>query len=259
MKKLPIFPIVSRHTQAQHVWAQISKLFTFETQDAAVSFLVIGGDGFMLRSIHTYRCCQKPFYGLHSGTSGFLMNFMNQEELIQLPQRIEDSYESLSYLLQSEIKMLSGEEHVRHAVNEVSLLRATHQAVKVQLSIDGIVRMELFMGDGLMVSTPAGSTAYNFSAGGPLLPLGAPLLALTPNNPCKPRSWRGAIIPDTTVVEMSILQPTQRLASLTCDFQTFSGVQYVKIWQEKETPVKLLFDPGHHLEERILKQQFPEF
>jgi len=224
-------------------------------EDADV-LVVFGGDGFMLRTLHQFQALGKPVYGVNCGTVGFLMNEGNIDSVGDLLERIKASKTTHLYPLRMQAKTVSGKTVVQHAINEVSLLRQTSQAARIRVFVNDIVRLDCFVGDGLILATPAGSTAYNFSAGGAILPLEAPLLALTPLSGFRPRHWHGALLPNTAKVRLEILDADFRSVSATADDRTVPFVQTLDIYQDKSVAYKLLFDPGHNLEERILKEQF---
>ncbi|AFC86278.1 NAD kinase [Frateuria aurantia] len=213
----------------------------------------LGGDGFMLRTLHAYRRLGIPFYGMKLGHVGFLMNHYQQSDL---PERVRRAQSTRLYPLAMQVTDIHGRQHRALAFNEVALLRQTNQAAHVEVGLDGEVKLPALVCDGVLVSTPAGSTAYNLSAHGPILPLGANVLALTPISPFRPRRWRGAILPDATRVTLRILDPGKRPASITADFFEVRDMTRVEIGQSRDEGVQLMFDPEHNLEQRILDEQF---
>ncbi|GGA46626.1 NAD kinase [Dyella nitratireducens] len=215
--------------------------------------VALGGDGFMLRTLHAHRAVALPVYGMKLGRVGFLMN---KHHLDELPERIARAHTAELFPL--EMEAIDGDGQTRHALafNEVSLLRQTNQAAHVEVKLNGIVKLQNLVCDGILVSTPAGSTAYNLSAHGPILPLDANVLALTPISPFRPRRWRGAILPHRTVVSLRVLDPGKRPVSATADFLEVRNVRSVEVHQSREEGVRLLFDPEHNLEQRILDEQF---
>lgn len=224
-----------------------------EPEEADV-ILVFGGDGFMLRCLHNLGYLEKPFYGVNGGTVGFLLNAFKNPQL---------SLENvLSSAAPTHLKPLTMEVHTgasvhKHlAINEVSLLRQTHQAIKMKLAINGKVQMEDFAGDGVIISTPAGSTAYNRSAGGPIIPLGVPLLSVMPLCPLRPRGWNGALIDDNAEIELEIIEPSNRMVSACADYVTIAHAHRVKVSLNRAQTYTLLFDKGHNLEDRIIAEQF---
>ncbi|MEZ5690152.1 MAG: NAD kinase [Rickettsiales bacterium] len=215
--------------------------------------VVLGGDGFMLQTLHTYMKMRLPFYGINCGTIGFLMN----ERVIEnLEERINNSRSTTLYPLHMYARRLNGKVVQALAFNEVSLFRQGRQAAKIKVAIDHVVRLNELICDGVMVSTPAGSTAYNFSAGGPIIPLGANVIALTPLVPFRPRRWRGALLTHNSSVIFSILEPKKRPVAAVADFTEIQDVQEVIISEQRKSGVNLLFDPEHNLAERIIKEQF---
>jgi NAD+ kinase len=215
--------------------------------------VVLGGDGFMLHVLHNFMDSNIPIYGMNCGTVGFLMNAYREDKLVE---RIQHAKPTLIHPLQMVATTLKGARHKRWAFNEVSLLRHTAQAAQVRISIDNAVRMEEMICDGVLVSTPAGSSAYNASIGGPIIPIRTEILALTPISPFRPRRWRGALLPDRAIIRFDVLDPRKRPVNAVADFQQISGVAMVEVFKDKERSVSLLFDPGHSLEERLLKEQF---
>ena len=215
--------------------------------------VVLGGDGTMLRTMHAYMSRPKPIFGMHCGTVGFLMNRFDVEDL---PARIANSRRTELHPLLMRAKDKDGREEQALAINEVSLLRQTAQAAKIGIAIDGVERLPELICDGVMMATPAGSTAYNLSAHGPILPVGAGVLALTPISAFRPRRWRGAILPQEAEVKFTIHDPDKRPVSATADFREIRDVREVVVIQDNSISLTLLFDPEHHLDERILREQF---
>lgn len=221
--------------------------------DAADVIVALGGDGFMLRTLHRHMARALPVYGMKLGTIGFLMN---QQHVDDLPARIARARATVLRPLMTEVVSESGGSTSALAFNEVSLLRQTKQAAHVRVALNGAVKIEELICDGVLVSTAAGSTAYNLSAHGPILPLDSHLLALTPISPFRPRRWRGAILLATTEVKFEVLDPYKRPVSATADSHEMRDVVEVSIRQSREQTMTLLFDPEHNLEERILNEQF---
>ena len=207
----------------------------------------------MLETIHTYLNSQIPIYGIHCGSLGFLMNEFSPSDLMS---RLERAKPSPLYPLEMIAQQAGGKVTSALAFNEVSLLRETRQASKIQLDIDGITRLEELVCDGVLVATSAGSTAYNLSAHGPILPLGAPLLAITPISAFRPRRWKGALVPETANITLTILEHQKRPVSAVADFTEIRDVTSVTIRQSKAHHITLLFNQEHNLEERILREQF---
>ena len=215
--------------------------------------IALGGDGFMLHTLHQTMNAHTPIYGMHRGTVGFLMNEYGEDDLIL---RLESAEITVIHPLRMEAVDVLGETHFSRAINEVALLRQTHQAAKLSIAVDGKTRLEELVCDGVLVATPAGSTAYNLSAHGPILPINAPLLALTPISAFRPRRWRGALLPNTARVTITVLGEGKRSVSATADNQEFRNVKTVHIAEDTAVSMTLLFDPGHSLDERILQEQF---
>jgi NAD+ kinase len=226
---------------------------THAPQDADV-LVALGGDGFMLQTLHRHGALGRPVYGMKLGTVGFLMNqFRDDGDLLQ---RIADAEPAVLHPLEMLAQTESGATVGTLAYNEVSLLRQTRQAAHVSIDLNGQVRLDELICDGVMVATPAGSTAYNFSASGPILPLGANVMALTPIAPFRPRRWRGAVLKSGTEVRFRVLDPHKRPVSATADSHEVRDVTDVLVREQRERSVTLLFDPEHNLEERILAEQF---
>ncbi|MDB1135564.1 NAD kinase [Candidatus Anaplasma sp. TIGMIC] len=218
--------------------------------------VVVGGDGLMLHSLHNYVIGpnkKTPVYGVRHGTVGFLLNSCAEESL---PSRIERAVATELTLLSMDAVDVDGNNHSAIAVNEVSLFRGTHQAAKLRISLDGKVVMTELVSDGIIVASPAGSTAYNFSAGGPILPFNSNVLALTSVNSFRPRRWRGALIPNNVEVGIEVLTPEARTVSAVADYTEFKNIRSIKIRQTNSNSVTLMFDPEHRLEERTIAEQF---
>jgi len=215
--------------------------------------VALGGDGFMLRTLHRFRSLNTPIYGMNRGTVGFLMNDYRAVGLTGLLQR---AHRIQLHPLQMVATTIRGTTRRSLAINEVSLLRETRQTARIAISIDGKQRLSELTCDGVMVATPAGSTAYNLSAYGPILPLGSSLLALTPISAFRPRRWRGALLPHTATVEFTVLNPEKRPVSAVADDTEVRDVVKVTVTEATDVTLTLLFDPEHNLEERIIKEQF---
>jgi NAD+ kinase len=213
----------------------------------------LGGDGFLLECLHAHHDKGKAFYGVNKGSEGFLLNRSLSE---RLSERIPKSHAITLHALNMTATTQDGTEHEAFAFNEVALFRETRQAANIEVTVDGVKRIEKLVADGIMVATPAGSTAYNLSAHGPILPLHSDLLALTAISPFRPRRWKGALIPDTASVEFKILDPQKRPISATADFTEIRDVVHVTVRRKNSVKAKLLFDPEHALEERIMNEQF---
>lgn len=223
---------------------------SFEEADTVV---VLGGDGFLLRALHQTLTSPKKIYGINCGSMGFLLNKFN---LNNLPKRLEKADVVNLTPLHMEAIGVDGSRHEHYAVNEVSLLRESAQTAHLKISVDGVVQLETLVCDGLILSTPAGSTAYNFSAHGPILPLDSNVLALTPICPFRPRRWRGALLPHTAQVEIEVLDGGKRPVSAAADFNEVRNVKKIIIREDTSKTLQLLFDPNQNLAKRILKEQF---
>ena len=213
----------------------------------------LGGDGFMLQTLHRYMRYRLPVYGMKLGTVGFLMNLYRPDGL---RERLAHAHKAELTPLQMEAHTESGGTMQSLAVNEVSLLRQTKQAAKIRVFVDDIVRVDELVCDGILLSTPVGSTAYNLSAHGPILPLGSDVLAMTPISPFRPRRWRGALVPRTSKVRLEVLDHYKRPVSATADANEVRDVIDVSIAESLKDNITMLFDPEHNLEERILGEQF---
>jgi NAD+ kinase len=221
-------------------------------EDAAV-IVALGGDGFMLETLHKMLPRAVPIFGMNRGSVGFLLNEFRADGLIE---RLAKATPVVLNPLRMRATRIDGSEAEALAINEVSLLREVRQAAKLRIRINGVVRLDELVCDGLLLATPAGSTAYNLSVNGPIIPLGAGLLALTPISAFRPRRWGGALLPRGVVVGIEILEPAKRPVSAVADFTEVREVSEVEIREDRSIEPTLLFDPDQHLEERILKEQF---
>ena len=235
--------------------ALLRRRYGFADAEAADTLVALGGDGFMLQTLHGMLegGCTKPVFGMNRGTVGFLMN---DWRIDQLPERIGAAKAITVAPLQMRATTVSGETFTHAAINEVSLLRETRQTAKIEISVNGRVALPELACDGVLVATPAGSTAYNLSARGPILPLQARMLALTPISPFRPRRWSGAILPDDTAVSFRILEAEMRPVSAVADQIEVRDVAKVEIKLDRDRSLTLLFDPEHALDERIAMEQF---
>ncbi|SFG39989.1 NAD+ kinase [Novosphingobium sp. CF614] len=230
-------------------------------QDADV-LVVLGGDGFLLHVLHEMLDWQelKPVYGMNLGTVGFLMNGQHDDAQahgrVPIARRVAEAHRVPVRPLCMHATTQDGREFSYYAINEVSLLRETRQTAKLEVRINGKVRMEELAGDGILIATPVGSTAYNLSANGPILPLGCRMLALTPLSPFRPRRWKGAILPESAEVEFRVREPGKRPVAAVADQKEVRDVSTVRIVATPEKELTLLFDPGFTLEERIFAEQF---
>ncbi|HTM96227.1 MAG TPA: NAD kinase [Croceibacterium sp.] len=242
--------------RAQDAAAQLSAAITFVPLAEADTVVVLGGDGFMLQTLHQMLDAGRvvPAYGLNLGTVGFLMNtFDGCDSLIE---RIENAKAFAVDPLRMEAVTQNGETYSAYAINEVSLLRETRQTAKIEVAVNDRVRIPELMCDGVLVATPAGSTAYNLSASGPILPLDSKLLALTPISPFRPRRWPGAILPDRSRVTLRVLEPAKRPVAVVADQKEIRNVAEVRLEIARDRELTLLFDAGHALDERIVAEQF---
>lgn len=215
--------------------------------------VALGGDGFMLQTLHETQSLGLPVYGMNCGTIGFLMNAFSTEGLIE---RLDAAVEEVINPLAMRAETSDGRVEEGLAINEVSMLRAGPQAAKLKISIDGKTRLEELVCDGALVCTPAGSTAYNYSAHGPILPIGSDVLALTAIAPFRPRRWRGALLPKSAIVRFDVLEPDKRPVMADADSRSVRNVIAVEIRSEPRIRHRILFDPGHGLDERLIREQF---
>jgi NAD+ kinase len=221
-------------------------------EDADV-IVALGGDGLMLQTLHRFMDKPKPIYGMNRGSVGFLMNDYSDSDLVE---RIAAARPSVLHPMLMRTVDVRGERTTSRAINEVSLLRQTSQAAKLRIKVDGAERLAELIADGVLVATPAGSTAYNLSVGGPIVPLGATLIALTPISAYRPRRWRGALLPDSAQVTIEVLEADKRPVAATADHFEIRRVERVDVKTDHATSLILLHDPGHSLDERILREQF---
>jgi len=229
----------------------VEKYTDYPAPEADV-IVALGGDGLMLQTLHNNIDKAKPIFGINKGSVGFLMNDYNDDDLLQ---RINSATLTKVYPLQMKVKT-DKEEISAKAINEVSLLRQTYQAAKIMIKIDDKIRLEELICDGILLATPAGSTAYNLSAHGPILPITSNLLALTPISAFRPRRWKGALLPHDSIVEIEILEKTKRPVSAVADNLEIRDIESVKITEDRKTELFMLFDPETNLEEKILEEQF---
>jgi NAD+ kinase len=245
--------VASPTPDAQAAAAALSRRYATVDPEKAEVVVALGGDGLMLQTLHRFMGQAKPIYGMNKGTVGFLMNDYRDDALLE---RLEAAERSVVHPLLMVVRDLKGVAHTARAINEVSMLRQTYQAAKLKISVDGQVRLGELVADGLLIATPAGSTAYNLSVNGPILPLNAPLLALTPISAFRPRRWRGALLPDGARVRVDVLEPEKRPVAAVADHDEVRAVCSVDIQMDHGISMQMLFDPGHSLDERILREQF---
>ena len=245
--------VASAGEEAQAALAQLVDLYgNCNPADAGV-VVALGGDGLMLQTLHQHMRTGKPIYGMHRGTVGFLMNEFSTHDL---GARLSAARETLINPLLMRATDVHGAVHIHHAINEVALFRQTNQAVRLRILIDEHERMPELIADGILVATPAGSTAYNLSVQGPILPINAALLALTPISAFRPRRWRGALLPNAAYVVIEVLEGGKRPTAAAADHDEVRDVSRVEVLSDKTISMRMLFDPGHSLEERILREQF---
>lgn len=253
MKFNKIAILADDHAPARDALRELERAYQHVAPDEADIIVALGGDGFMLTVAHRFMERGKPIFGMNLGSVGFLMNEYRPDGLTE---RLERAEPIVLHPLEMIASTTDGMKMKALAINEVSLLRALRLAAKIRIRIDNVVRMDELICDGVLLSTPAGSTAYNLSAYGPIIPLGAGLLALTPISAFRPRRWRGALLPHNSVVTFEIIDPHIRPVAAVADFTEVRDVARVVVRETKQVHISLLFDPEHNLEERILKEQF---
>ncbi|MGE5513500.1 MAG: NAD kinase [Bacteroidota bacterium] len=245
--------VASEVPEARDALARLVARYGNAELKSADAIVALGGDGLMLQTLHRVMHDHIPIYGMHRGSVGFLMNEFREDDLIG---RLERAEVSCIHPLSMCADDRHGKRHEHLAINEVSLFRETHQAAKLRISVDGHVRLEELACDGVLVATPAGSTAYNLSAYGPILPINASLLALTPISAFRPRRWRGALLPNRAAIKIDVLEPDKRPVSAVADNVETRGVLCVQVAEAREVNLYMMFDPDHSLDERILSEQF---
>jgi len=251
---LPRIAVVAADTEAaQQAREELCKLYPCVPPERAQIIIPLGGDGFMLETLHRFLSKGAQIFGMHRGSVGFLMNPYRAEGLVE---RLAAAQPVVLHPLEMNAVDEQGTERRALAFNEVSLLRESRQAAKFQVSVDGVVRIDELMADGILVATPVGSTAYNLSAHGPIIPLGAGVLALTPISAFRPRRWRGALLPHQAKVTIDALETDKRPVSAVADFTEARDVVTVDIHENRHIAITLLFDREFNLEERVLKEQF---
>lgn len=248
--------LASDTTRAQEAAEAYRAREEFVSEAEADAIVVLGGDGFMLQTLHHMLDTGRvlPAYGINQGTIGFLMNHPRGNRT--LADRVTRARRIAVAPLEMTATTGSGKQESFHAINEVSLLRETRQTARLEVSVNGKVRVPDLACDGILVATPAGSTAYNLSANGPILPLGSNMLALTPISPFRPRRWRGAILPDHYEIDFRVLDPLKRPVAAVADQKELRDILAVKVRAAPAQALTLLFDPGKSLEERIFAEQF---
>ena len=243
----------SERPEAQEGRTRLAARYGDVPVSEAEVIVALGGDGFMLETFHEHMSLGLPIYGMNRGSVGFLLNDYREDELVE---RLDKAEVNVIHPLRMTAYDRDKAEHKALAINEVSLFRQIYQAAKLRISVDGRVRLDELICDGVLLSTPAGSTAYNLSAHGPILPINAPLMVLTPISPFRPRRWRGAILPNEAVVLIEVLEPDKRPVSAVADNTEFRDVLAVEIREASDVDIFMMFDPGHSLAERILREQF---
>jgi NAD+ kinase len=245
--------VASPIPEAEQARQELVRRYGAVMPEEADVIVALGGDGLMLQTLHKFMSSGKPIYGMHRGTVGFLMNEFHVEHL---RERLAAADTTIIHPLIMRARDADSRDYEYRAINEVSLFRETYQAARLRILIDGKERLAELTADGVLVATPAGSTAYNLSVQGPIIPVGAPLLALTPISPFRPRRWRGALLPDKAQVTVEVLEPVKRPVAAVADHDEVRHVRRVHILLDRDAAMHMLFDPGHNLDERILREQF---
>ena len=245
--------IHNRSAEASAVANKLKEIYDFILPEYAEIIIVVGGDGTLLHALHKYMHLNVPFYGVNAGSIGFLMNEL---DINQLSENLLQSTETTLHPLNMEAEDAEGNIHSALAINEVSIFRKTNQAAKFSININQIERMPELIADGAIVATPAGSSAYNLSAGGPIIPLKSEVLCLTPICPFRPRRWHGALLPSSALINFEIFETSHRPVNAVADFIEFENIKSVSIKSANDKAIRLLFNKNHSLEDRIIKEQF---
>ena len=245
--------IASETNPATEAKKKLTELYGNSDIKDAEFIVALGGDGQMLQVLHQFIGSGIPIYGMNCGSIGFLMNELSFDNL---DKKLENSEMTEINPLKMSVTDISGKEHTEIAINEVALTRTTYQAAKLKISINNKVRLHELISDGLLISTPAGSTAYNLSADGPILPINARLMALTPTSPFRPRRWKGALLDINSIVEIDVIDPEYRKVNATADSHEIMDAKKIIISNDETLSLKIMFDPDHNLEERIITEQF---
>jgi NAD+ kinase len=245
--------VASPAPEAKKALKRLSRLYGNVSPSRADVVVALGGDGLMLKTLRKAMKADRPIYGMHRGTIGFLMN---EYEDRHLRERLQAAKTTVIHPLVMRARDVHGKLHEHYAINEVSLFRQTYQVARLAISVDGKERLPELMADGVLVATPAGSTAYNLSAQGPIIPITASLMAVTPISPFRPRRWRGALLPDTARVTLRVIDPERRPVAAVADHEEVRSVRDVEVRMDHTVAMQMLFDPGHGLDERILREQF---
>ena len=245
--------VASQTAEAREAYQTLEARYGNVSPTKADVIVALGGDGLMLQTLHKFMTSGKPIYGMHRGTVGFLMNDFATENLIE---RLNAAQITVIHPLLMRARDILGRIHEHRAINEVSLFRQSAQTARLRILVDGQERMTELAADGVLVSTPAGSTAYNLSVQGPIIPINASLLALTAISPFRPRRWRGALLPDKARVTIEVKDADKRPVAAAADHEEVRSVFSVDISMDHNMSLNMLFDPGHNLDERILREQF---
>ncbi len=245
--------VAASSPEAREAYERLEKRYGNIDPNAADVIVALGGDGLMLQTLHRFMKSGKPIYGMHRGTVGFLMNEYDEEGLLE---RVAAAQDTIIHPLVMHARDGQGRIHEHRAINEVSLFRQSAQASHLRIKIDGRERLAELIADGILVATPAGSTAYNLSVQGPIIPINASLLALTPISPFRPRRWRGALLPDKAKVTIEVLEADKRPVAAVADHDEVRSVRAVDVSMDHSISLNMLFDPRHNLDERILREQF---
>ena len=254
LKRFQHIAFVASHTpEARDAYGRLEKRYGNADPAKADVIVALGGDGLMLQTLHKFMNSGKPIYGMHRGTVGFLMNEFVEE---RLTERLSNAHITVIHPLVMQARDAQGRTHEHRAINEVSLFRQSAQAAHLRIKIDDQERLAELIADGVLVATPAGSTAYNLSAQGPIIPINAPLLALTAISPFRPRRWRGALLPNKAKVTIEVMDAEKRPVAAVADHDEVRSVRSVDISMDLNISINMLFDPGHNLDERILREQF---
>ncbi len=245
--------VASGTPDAQEAAAALRKTYGDTPPEQADAIVALGGDGLMLQTLHRFMGSGTPIYGMNKGSVGFLMNEFQADGLFE---RLEAAQRSIVHPLLMAAVDVAGRTHKARAINEVSMLRQTYQAAKLRISVDGKVQLDELIADGVLIATPTGSTAYNLSVNGPILPLNTSLLALTPISAFRPRRWHGALLPDHARITIEVIEPDRRPVSAVADHTEFRDVAQVDVSMDRTIELVMLHDPDHSLDQRILREQF---